>query len=51
MSDDIPPEGSVERPYHQNPPRVLREVHWGGLAVHFFEGAGPPLPPPSLRRQ
>lgn len=26
----IPTEGSVDRPYRQNPPRMFIEVHWGG---------------------
>jgi len=46
---DLPPEGSVDRPYYQQPPRQFLEVHWsGGLAVHFGQGAGPPAdePPP-----
>jgi len=50
---EIPPEGTVERPFRENPPRLLLEAHWGGgLAVHFFAGAGPPVPaiPPALRR-
>lgn len=27
---DIPTEGSVDKPYRQNPPRMFQEVHWGG---------------------
>lgn len=34
---DIPTEGSVEKPFRENPPRRLIEVHWsGGL---FISGA------------
>lgn len=43
---DLPSEGTVQKPYWQNPPRVFWEVHWtGGLAVHFYPGEGPPAPP------
>jgi hypothetical protein len=34
---DLPPEGSVERPFRENPPRWLREVHWSG--GKFVSGA------------
>lgn len=44
---DIPIEGSVDKPFRENPPRMLLEVHWaGGLAVHFGIGDGPPADPP-----
>jgi hypothetical protein len=47
---DIPPEGTVERPFRENPPRLLREVNWGGLAVHFGAEDGPPVAPPPPTR-
>ena len=46
MSDPVGPEGSADRPYRENPPEHLKEVHWGGLAVHFGAGAGPDVEPP-----
>lgn len=46
MADDIPVEGSVDKPYRENPPHMLKEVHWSGLAVHFGAGAGPEVEPP-----
>ena len=45
-------EGSTDKPYVENPPEHLKEVHWGGgLAVHFYAADGPPAapPPPALR--
>jgi len=30
MSDPVGPEGSVEKPFRENPPEHLRSVHWGG---------------------
>ena len=48
----VGPEGSVDRPYRENPPEHLKEVHWGGgLAVHFFAGAGPEVPAEASARR
>jgi hypothetical protein len=42
--------GPKDNPYVEFPFDRITEVHWGGLAVEFGEGAGPPVdPPPAVR--
>lgn len=49
---ELPPEGTIDRPYRENPPHRLKEVHWTttaatGLAVVFEAHlTGPPITEP-----
>jgi hypothetical protein len=43
--------GSQSDPYVEFPFDRITEVHWGGIAVHFGDGAGPPIASPPVRRR
>jgi hypothetical protein len=45
---DLPPEGTAAHPYVENTyTQKIVGINFGGLAVHFYAGEGPPVDDPA----